>query len=107
MNNPLWKDITPEEVAALIQKHSEDIQYIDVRELAEYKEGHIKGVKLIPLSQLEVRHDEIDRSKDTVMICRSGNRSRQACEFLASHGHRKLLNMTGGMMNWQGDIARD
>ncbi|MEI0737291.1 rhodanese-like domain-containing protein [Paenibacillus sp. JTLBN-2024] len=40
-----------------------DVQLIDVRELDEYKEGHIPGVKLIPLSQLEVRHDETSAAK--------------------------------------------
>ncbi|WP_307719521.1 rhodanese-like domain-containing protein [Paenibacillus chibensis] len=107
MLNQLWTDITPQEVEALLQNSREDVEFIDVRELTEYKEGHIPGVKLIPLSQLEVRHDEIDRSKETVMICRSGNRSRQACEFLSSHGHRKLHNMTGGMLNWHGETSRD
>ncbi|MWV43129.1 rhodanese-like domain-containing protein [Paenibacillus sp. HJL G12] len=99
--------MTSNEVEALIASGREDVQFIDVRELAEYREGHIKAVRLIPLSQLEVRHDEIDRNQETVMICRSGNRSRQACEFLASHGHLKLHNMTGGMLNWQGKTIRD
>ncbi|MED5019488.1 rhodanese-like domain-containing protein [Paenibacillus chibensis] len=107
MLNPSWADITPQEVEVLLLNHRDDVQFIDVREFAEYKEGHIKGVKLIPLSQLEVRHDEIDRNKETVMICRSGNRSRQACEFLSSHGHHKLHNMTGGMLNWNGETTRD
>ncbi|GIP26986.1 rhodanese-like domain-containing protein [Paenibacillus sp. J23TS9] len=105
--NQSWSDITPQEVEEWIQSQRGDLQFIDVRELAEYQQGHIKEVKLIPLSQLEVRHDEIDRNKVTVVICRSGNRSRQACEFLSSYGHQKLHNMTGGMMNWQGQTTKD
>ncbi|WP_160038549.1 rhodanese-like domain-containing protein [Paenibacillus sp. USDA918EY] len=101
----LWKDIKPQEVEQLIRDGREDVQLIDVRELAEFKEGHIKGVKLLPLSQLEVRFDEINRDKDAVIICRSGNRSRQACEFLSAHGYRKLRNMAGGMLEWQGETT--
>ncbi|MCJ8014807.1 rhodanese-like domain-containing protein [Paenibacillus sp. KQZ6P-2] len=107
MMNQTWSDMTPQEVEQLIASGREDVQFIDVREVEEYLEGHIKQVILIPLSQFEVRHDEIDRSKDTVMICRSGNRSRLACEFLSSHGHQKLHNMIGGMMNWQGETTKD
>ncbi|GAB6989219.1 rhodanese-like domain-containing protein [Paenibacillus pini] len=102
---PQWKEVSTEEVEAII-KTQPRVQLIDVRELAEYREEHIKEVTLIPLSQLEVRHDEIDRNQETIVICRSGNRSSQACEFLASHGHTKLSNMTGGMLAWQGNISK-
>ncbi|GIO65884.1 rhodanese-like domain-containing protein [Paenibacillus sp. FSL M7-1455] len=107
MSNQTWMEIMPEKVEELIRSGRGDVQLIDVRELDEYKEGHIPGVKLIPLSQLEVRHDEIERGKDAILICRSGGRSRQACEFLASRGHRKLQNMSGGMLSWKGEVVRD
>jgi rhodanese-related sulfurtransferase len=107
MSNQSWVDIMPEQVEHWLRNQRRDVQFIDVRELAEYREGHIKGVKLIPLSQLEVRYDEIDRNKETVVICRSGGRSRQACEFLSSYGYCKLYNMSGGMLAWQSETVID
>ena len=98
-----WKDITPAEVAKLLEERK-DMQFIDVREVEEYEEGHIEGVTLIPLSEFDKRKNEIDREKETVFICRSGNRSGRVCEYLSSLGYSKMYNMVGGMMNWTGDI---
>lgn len=98
-----WKDITPEEVERLIEE-KKDIQLIDVREIEEYEEGHIEGVTLIPLSEFDMRKNEIDRDKEMVFICRSGNRSGRVCEYLSSLGYSKMYNMVGGMMNWKGKV---
>ncbi|HJV46881.1 MAG TPA: rhodanese-like domain-containing protein [Bacillota bacterium] len=103
-NKKGWQNITPKEVEALIQA-KRDIQIIDVRELAEYNEGHIKQAKWIPLGQLRTRHQEIN-NKETIVVCYSGGRSRKACDILASLGHTNLKNMVGGMMNWEGKITR-
>ena len=101
MTDQKWIEITPEQAAEMIKQNTE-LQVIDVRERDEYMEEHIPGVTLLPLSQLEVRHDEIDRNKDTVVICRSGGRSSRACEYLAGRGHKRLFNMNGGMLAWEG-----
>ncbi|WCK53902.1 rhodanese-like domain-containing protein [Aneurinibacillus sp. Ricciae_BoGa-3] len=98
----LWINILPEDVEKMLEDKG-NFQLIDVREVDEYKAGHIKGAVLIPLSQLDVRHFEIDRDKETVVVCRSGGRSTKACEYLSSRGHSRLKNMTGGMLNWKGE----
>lgn len=101
-----WGEITTEEVDKLL-KEGKELQLIDVREVEEYKDGHIKGAKLIPLGQLDVRFDEIDLNKETIMICRSGARSSRACDFLADRGYKKIKNMVGGMLNWQGKVSKE
>lgn len=98
-----WKEISPEEVEKLVNQKA-DIQFVDVREQEEYQAGHIPGVKLIPVSELENRKVEIDPEKEVVLICRSGKRSSLACNYLASHGYKRLNNMTGGMLGWQGKM---
>lgn len=103
MTDQKWIEITPEK-AAQMMKENKDLQLIDVREREEYMEEHIRGITLIPLSQLDVRHQEIDKDKDTVLICRSGGRSSRACEYLAGMGHKRLFNMNGGMMAWEGPV---
>ena len=100
-----WKDISPEEVDKLM-KEKTDIQFIDVRELEEYEAGHILGTKLIPMSELENRKAEIDPEKEAVLICRSGKRSSLACTYLQSLGYKRLYNMTGGMLGWQGETNK-
>ncbi|MCM2587803.1 rhodanese-like domain-containing protein [Rossellomorea marisflavi] len=92
------KEIMPKELEA---KLNEDVHIIDVREVDEVKEGKIPGAIHIPLGLLEFRMHELDRSKEYVMVCRSGGRSGRAYQLLDSHGY-SVVNMTGGMMAWGG-----
>jgi len=80
----------------------ENIMLLDVRQPAEYAEQHIPNSILIPLGELPERIDEIEeyRDKEIVVICRSGNRSGQACMFLTMSGFENVLNMRGGMLQW-------
>ncbi len=92
-------DLTVQQVADI--KDRPDVVLIDVREPWEYNEGHIPGVKLIPLGQLSNRLDEIPKDKFVVMTCRSGNRSSKATQFLRSQGFDNVHNMLGGILAWQ------
>lgn len=96
-----WQDITPQEVEKMLQDKRE-AQFIDVRNPDEYSAGHMEEAILIPLPVLPVRLHELDPEKEVIFICRSGARSAQACEFVVSQGFKKVANMTGGMLNWQG-----
>jgi rhodanese-related sulfurtransferase len=44
---------------------------------------------------------ELDKSKEYTMVCRSGGRSGRAAQFLEGQGF-KVINMTGGMLDWDG-----
>lgn len=90
------------EVALRINK-KENFEILDVREPEEWESGHIPGAKHIPLGQLEARYKELDPGKETVVVCRSGNRSGMACEYLSAMGYN-VINMLGGMSNWPGNI---
>ncbi|WP_280770745.1 rhodanese-like domain-containing protein [Salipaludibacillus daqingensis] len=84
-------------------KNNEDVTLIDVRETDEVAAGKIPGVINIPLGLIEFRMQELDKSKEYVMVCRSGSRSGLATQFLQSHGFN-VTNMGGGMISWQGDV---
>jgi rhodanese-related sulfurtransferase len=75
---------------------------IDVREPDEYASEHIPGTVNLPLSQLEVRAVELskDLNAPLVIVCRSGGRSSNACEYLSVIGHTNLANLQGGTMAW-------
>ncbi|MBT3478132.1 MAG: rhodanese-like domain-containing protein [Candidatus Marinimicrobia bacterium] len=76
---------------------------VDVRTEGEYfgNLGHIEGSILIPLNELSNRILELEKykSKEIIMVCRSGNRSGQATKFLNNNGYN-ALNMIGGMIKW-------
>ncbi|MET3290237.1 UNVERIFIED_CONTAM: rhodanese-related sulfurtransferase [Brevibacillus sp. OAP136] len=100
-----WHDISPQEVEKRLAHQKEDMILIDVRNPDEYSAGHIAQAQLLPLPILPIRLHEIRKDKQVVFICRSGGRSAQACEYAAQHGYEQIFNMTGGMLNWQGEIA--
>ncbi len=76
---------------------------LDVREESEYKTGHLLNAQLIPLGKLKARINELAKYKDkpVVVVCRSGNRSGNACVMLAKQGFTQSYNLAGGMMAWQ------
>lgn len=50
----------------LEEKGLENYNLIDVRQPKEYAAHHLAGAKLIPLSELPARLDEIDPDKPTI-----------------------------------------
>lgn len=84
-------------------KDGKALNLIDVREVDEVAAGKIPGAVNIPLGLLEFRMNELDKSKDYIMVCRSGARSGRATQFLESYGY-KVTNMTGGMLSWEGSV---
>lgn len=104
MTNQIVK-IHPVDVAERL-KQGEKLNIVDVRDDAEVAMGMIPGAKHIPLHQLAERYKEIDPASETIMVCRSGNRSGVACEFLQTMGYANMINMLGGMSAWQGDIEK-
>lgn len=79
------------------------LNIIDVREVDEVKEGKIASAIHIPLGLIEFRMHELDKNQEYVMVCRSGNRSGLAARFLEVQGF-SVINMLGGMMNWEGPL---
>ena len=78
----------------------DDVVILDVREDWEYAEGHIPGAVLLPLGSIPDRLSEIPQDKTVVAVCRSGNRSGQATQFLRQQGFDNVHNMEGGMIAW-------
>ncbi|MGI8316987.1 rhodanese-like domain-containing protein [Halobacillus mangrovi] len=98
------KEIKPEEVSKRM-KSKVPVSIIDVREDEEVAEGMIPGARHIPLGELPNHLDEIDSSKEHIMVCRSGGRSGKASEFLEEQGY-DVRNMVGGMLDWKGDLKK-
>ena len=91
-------EITAVDLATLLDSGS---QVIDVREPDEWDEAHLAGSYLIPLGQVVDRLDEIATGSSVYVICRSGVRSANACEYLRVQGI-EAVNVTGGILAWLG-----
>jgi len=77
---------------------TDDAQFIDVREPHEVADGTLPGTVNIPLGELEHRRAELDPTRRVVLLCRSGNRSSKAAEYLTSIGFTDVVNLVGGML---------
>lgn len=77
-----------------------ECQVIDVREFSEFNSERIADAQLMPLSNFEKHADEIDHSKPVYLMCRSGNRAKQAAEKLAKKGFTDVHVIEGGMLAW-------
>jgi rhodanese-related sulfurtransferase len=88
--------ITPQQAQVLIEK-DQNVTLLDVRTLDEFKEGHISGATLIPLSKLEANLEKLkdSKNKQIVVYCRSGSRSVAASRILEAHGFTPLNVKTG------------
>ena len=81
----------------------EDFYLLDVREQHEYQICNLEG-NLIPLNELPNRIDELDKEREIVVHCRSGQRSAQAVMFLQQAGFAKVSNLAGGILAWSDQI---
>ncbi|MGI9544231.1 MAG: rhodanese-like domain-containing protein [Cyclobacteriaceae bacterium] len=81
---------------------------IDVRTEAEYKEGYIPGTLLIDYKASGFRDkiEELDKSKNYYLYCRSGARSASACRIMAENGFKELYNLSGGILGWDGAVEK-
>jgi rhodanese-related sulfurtransferase len=92
-------EVTPADLQQR-QVAGEQLYILDVREPAEYADGHIAGSKLIPLGQLANRISGLPQDRPIVAVCRSGNRSSVAQAVLKRAGFANVLNLRGGMLAW-------
>jgi len=81
----------------------DDVFVLDVREPYEYQIANL-GAKLIPQNDVPKRLDEIDRQREIVVHCRSGQRSQRIAEYLAQQGYPKVKNLAGGILAWADEI---
>ncbi|WP_404468872.1 sulfurtransferase TusA family protein [Sutcliffiella horikoshii] len=94
--------VTNEELAAKLEA---GITVLDVREPAEYAFGHIPGAVSVPLGDLEGGIAELDKEKETYVICRTGSRSDMAAQKLTELGFTNVKNVVPGMSKWEGPTA--
>ena len=102
----LWRDIDSEEGMGLV-KNEPNLVIVDVRSPEETAEGVIPGAICIPVDEIQDRKLEIPKVGQPVMIyCAGGGRSLGVCEDLSHEGYERLHNLTGGFMNWKGDVSK-
>ena len=90
------RETTVEQLAAALEQGA---AVVDVREPAEFRQGHVPRARNIPMGQLTARLGEIDRDRPVHLVCASGNRSSAMADVLTASGY-DAINVAGGTSAW-------
>jgi rhodanese-related sulfurtransferase len=105
------REISPAEAAEAANHATLDL-IVDVREPAEYQDGHLPGAVNIPRGLLELRADPASPVADPSLVAGSstrilvyctkgpGARSLLAAQTLGSMGYEQVEVLGGGLMAW-------
>ena len=101
MSSELPLELDVPRVHAMLQSE-ESFLLLDVREPDEYATARIEGSRLIPMSELGQRVDELEPYRDTLIVvhCHHGVRSLHVAQALRNHGYAKVQSMAGGIDQW-------
>ena len=92
----MLKEITSKELLNKLPK----VQLIDIREPDEYEEGNIKGSINIPMGSFLEKLDKLNKTKQIVIYCNTGRRSKPVVYMTHKlHGYT-LYNLEGGYKNF-------
>jgi rhodanese-related sulfurtransferase len=95
--------ISPREVQAL-RSGGQAVDLLDVRTAMEFREVHAEGACNVPLDALDPAQVMSSRNGRTgqplYVLCRSGGRSKQACEKFITAGFPNVVNVEGGTLAW-------
>ncbi|HET9123087.1 MAG TPA: rhodanese-like domain-containing protein [Acidiferrobacteraceae bacterium] len=90
-----------------------ELLVVDVREINEYRAGHIPGALLVPRGILEGAADpdyphRIEalcqaRTRPVVLYCKTGGRSALATYTLTQMGFAQVASLMGGFELWESD----
>ena len=79
---------------------SDEIQFVDVRRVAEYANGHAPHTINLPLNTLSREIDKLDPEKQIYVICQGGYRSSLGTSILENAKFRQVSNVIGGTQAW-------
>lgn len=81
---------------------SKQVLMFDIREPDEHATGVANGARLLPMSQLQKRAQEIpnDPAQPVLLICNTQNRSRKVVQTLNEAGWTHVRYVHGGMSTW-------
>lgn len=90
-----FKQVHVDEVRGLVES---DAYILDVREVGEFANGHVKNAVNVPLSELRERMNEIPKDRTVYVHCRSAQRSYNAVMALLHNGYENVYNVSGSFL---------
>ena len=77
------------------------VSIIDVRTRDEFKAGHLRYSKNIPLDELDKRFAELVKAQAVLLVCQAGARASRAASEFRRAGFGEVYTLDGGYAGWQ------
>ncbi|HUY87346.1 MAG TPA: rhodanese-like domain-containing protein [Pirellulales bacterium] len=94
--------ISPKQLHELVEAGAA-VELIDVRTPVEFRELRVTFARNVPLDRLDAAQLAAQRNgseQPLYVICRSGNRSMQACQKFLAANYTNIVNVEGGALAW-------
>lgn len=93
--------VSPQQAINLV--NSQQGVFLDLRDAADYKQGHIADALHIPSARLAERMAELEkyRDKPIILVCKMGQQAGAAGKQLKANDYQQVYKMNGGMMEWR------
>ena len=102
LKEPLLTRVSPDEARLRVVKGA---RWVDVRHAKEYHHSHLPDAINIPLHELRLRMDELDKNIPYVVYCGTGRRSSAAAFLLVQKGLEACV-LNGGVQVMAQDLKR-
>ena len=93
-------EVSPRELAKLLEERSPRLVLLDVREDEERATARIEPSLHIPMNDVPSRLAEIPRDAKLVIYCHHGSRSLMVAGYLEGEGFDDVTNLSGGIDAW-------
>ena len=98
------RQMTPRQLSKHLAGNENPPLLLDVREPWEFDICRLPGATLLPMGRIMAALGELDRDRETVVICHHGIRSQQVALFLDHQGFSNVINLSGGVAAWAQDV---
>lgn len=83
---------------------NDDFILIDVRRADELEICKLEEARHIEMSLIQDHFEDLDKTKDYIIMCRSGKRSMTVTKLMLAEGFHSVQNMQGGILAWADEI---
>ncbi len=94
------KTVSTQMLTHLVNK--EGALVLDVRDVKDFRDGHITDSRNIPFSGLKENLGQLDkfRDKPIVIVCKIGQTAGAAGRILTASGFKDVRRLSGGITTW-------
>jgi adenylyltransferase/sulfurtransferase len=92
-------EMTPKDLKARLDSGRPPV-LLDVRQDWETKLCRLDNAIHIPIEEIELRTEELNRDSEIVVYCHQGVRSAAVADYLRSLGFADVKNLAGGLDLW-------